>query len=154
MISKVTTEASTWNQLPLKFEAGTPDVGGVIGLGEAVAFLQGMDREEVLRKDIALSKKFLNELKKNKNIQVFVDGLEDWIGIISFHHSKIHPHDIAALLDSENVCVRAGHHCAQPLMTYLKVPATTRISPYLYNDERDLEKFLVGLHKVEALLGH
>lgn len=154
MISKVTTEGSTWNLLPHKFEAGTPDVGGVIGLGEAIAFLQSIDREKTMSDDITLSKKFLSELKKHKDIEIFVDSVEDWIGTISFHHKKIHPHDIAALLDSENVCVRAGHHCAQPLMRYLNVPATTRISPYLYNNETDLEKFLVGLNKVEKLLGH
>lgn len=152
MINRVTTEGSTWNLLPHKFEAGTPDIGGVIGLGEAIAFLESIDREQALAEDIALSQAFFHELKKNKDIEVFVHGFEDWIGILSFHHKKIHPHDMAAVLDSENVCVRAGHHCAQPLMNFLKLPATTRISPYLYNNEEDLEKFLVGLRKVEKLL--
>lgn len=153
MISRVTTEGSSWNLLPHKFEAGTPDIGGVVGFGEALAFFHSIDREKAMKDDIALSKKFLSELKKHKDIQIFVDSVEDWIGIISFHHKSIHPHDIATLLDSENVCVRAGHHCAQPLMEFLKVPATTRISPFLYNNEKDLEKFLVGLNKVEKLLG-
>ena len=151
MISKVTTEGSSWNILPHKFEAGTPDVGGVVGLGEAVSFLENLNREKVFADDIELAKSFYKEMKRHKNIRIFLDGFQDWIGTLSFHHEKIHPHDIAAVLDSENVCVRAGHHCAQPLMNFLKVPATTRVSPFLYNDDEDLRKFLVGLDKVEKL---
>jgi SufS family cysteine desulfurase len=152
MIRTVTTEESTWNQVPHKFEAGTPHIGGVIGLSEAVAFLQNLDREKIFSDDVELAKKFMKELKKYKEVKIFVDSTEDWIGTISFHHNSIHPHDIATILDSENVCVRAGNHCAQPLMRFLGVPATTRISPFLYNDDQDLEKFVIGFKKVESLL--
>lgn len=154
MISKVSVEETTWAQLPHKFEAGTPNIGGVIGLGEAVSFLQSLDREKSFADDLALAKKFLSELKKNKDIKVFVSDVDNWIGIISFHHKTIHPHDIATILDSENVCVRAGNHCAQPLMHFLGVPATTRISPYIYNNEADLEVFLKAFKKVESILAH
>lgn len=151
MIAKVSVDGFTPNVLPFKFEAGTPNIAGVIGLGEALAFLKSFDRAELLAADLALSKKFLAALSGNKNIKVFLTETRDWVGVLSFHHSKIHPHDIASMLDMENVCVRAGHHCAQPLMTFLNVPATTRVSPYLYNNEDDLNKFLVGMEKAEKL---
>ncbi len=153
MIRKVSVEGSTWNDIPHKFEAGTPHIGGIIALGEAVSFLESLDREKIFKDDVALAKLFYSELKKHKDVKVFLGGMEDWIGILSFHHEKIHPHDIATVLDSENVCVRAGNHCAQPLMSVLNVPATTRVSPYLYNNEQDLEKFVMGLRKVEKLFG-
>ena len=122
-------------------------------MGEAIAFLDSMDRMSVLKNDVALGKTVYNELRKRKNIRVFLHDPNDWVGIVSFHHDKIHPHDIAAFLDRENVCVRAGHHCAQPLMQALQVPATTRVSPYLYNNEDDIARFLVGLDNVEKVLG-
>ena len=152
MIRTVSTEEITWNHVPHKFEAGTPHIGGVIGLSEAVAFFKSLDREKFYKADVDLAKKFLKELKKNKYVKVFVDSTDDWIGTISFHHDLVHPHDIATILDSENVCVRAGNHCAQPLMKSLGVPASTRISPFLYNDESDLEKFLFAFRKMESLL--
>ncbi len=151
MITKVSVEGFVPNVLPFKFEAGTPNIAGVIGLGEALAFLGSFDRQEIFAADLALSKKFLTELTANKNIKVFLTETRDWVGVLSFHHNKIHPHDIASVLDMENVCVRAGHHCAQPLMTFLKLPATTRVSPYLYNNEQDLSKFLIGMEKLEKL---
>ncbi len=153
MIARVSCEGSTWADLPHKFEAGTPNIGGVVGFGEALAFLGSFDRAKAFANDLKLSHNFLSQLRKRENIEVFVDSTEEWVGILSFRHAKIHPHDIATILDSENVCVRAGNHCAQPLMSALNVPSTTRVSPYLYNNEDDLVAFFRGLDKVEKLLG-
>lgn len=151
MIAKVTIEGASWAELPHKFEAGTPHVAGVIGLGEAIDFLRSFDRKAAFASDLALGKQCFEGLKGRKKIQVFLQDVNDWVGILSFHHTSIHPHDIAHVLDADNVCVRAGHHCAQPLLRSLNVAATTRVSPYIYNNESDLQKFFEGLEKAEKL---
>lgn len=151
MIAKVTTEGATWAELPQKFEAGTPHIAGVIGLGEAIDFLQSFDRKAAFASDLALGRRCYEGLKANKSVSVFLRDTSDWVGIVSFHHNRIHPHDIAHILDAHSVCVRAGHHCAQPLMSFLNVAATTRVSPYIYNNETDLQKFFTGLAEAERL---
>jgi selenocysteine lyase/cysteine desulfurase len=99
-----------------------------------------------------LSRFALSTLRRDfPEIKVYCQDGEDWVGVISFYHKKIHPHDMAAIQDSFNVCIRAGHHCAQPLMRYLNVEATSRISPYFYNTQQDIEVFFKALHKASTI---
>lgn len=152
MISLVSLEKSTWAGLPHKFEAGTPPICEVIGLGAAVDYLQQLPREAMHEHIMKLSRLALTTMRREfPEIRVFAEDGDDWIGTISFHHQKAHAHDVAAIQDSHNVCIRAGHHCAQPLMRYLSVDATSRISPYLYNTEEDIEQFFAGLRKTREL---
>ncbi|MEZ4742182.1 MAG: cysteine desulfurase [Bdellovibrionota bacterium] len=152
MIATVTTEGSTWNALPCKFEAGTPNISGAIGLAAAIDFMGTFDRKEALEHDVWLGRLFYEGIKNRKGMKVFYDGGNDWVGVVTFHHELIHPHDMAAIADSERVCLRAGHHCAQPLMAYLGVPATSRVSPFIYNTEQDIERALRCMDKAEKLL--
>lgn len=151
MIESVTLEGSTYAPLPHKFEAGTPAIAQVIGLGAAVDFLSSLDMKSGLEHDRKLGLKALSALEQNPNIILHSRAGEDWIGTVTFTHKVIHPHDLAAFQDSQGVCIRAGHHCAQPLMQVLQSPATTRMSPYIYNDESDIDAFLSALAKAEEV---
>lgn len=151
MIETVSLEGSTWNQLPSKFEAGTPPIAAAIGLGTAFDFLRSLDLDAVLAHDQALGLELYRALSDFRQVKTFVTPGPDWIGIVTFAHTAIHPHDLAAVCDGEKVCIRAGHHCAQPLMQILGVSATARVSPALYNDKKDLERFLGALSKAERL---
>jgi SufS family cysteine desulfurase len=152
MIEKVGFDASTWAGLPNKFEAGTPSIASAVGLGAAVDFLQALpSRLEILAHERDLGHKLLRELRKNRKVRPFTCGGEQWVGIVAFYHEQIHPHDLAAIADTHQVCIRAGHHCAQPLMSVFGVQATSRVSPLLYNSEDDIDAFLRVLHKAEQL---
>lgn len=153
MIQSVTTEGSTWNTVPLKFEAGTPNIADGIAFGAAIDYLMSLPHEALLRHDVSLGQRAAEELQKRSGYQVYYSSPEDWVGVVTFSHSNFHPHDIAAIADSLGVCLRAGHHCAQPLMRWLKVPATSRISPYLYNNENDIDRFLAAMSQVEKMFG-
>ncbi len=151
MIERVSLSGSTWNVLPSKFEAGTPNIVGGIGLGEAFRFREGLDMKQLRTEDQRLGRELLAALKEFPHVKVFVDPGPDWVGIVTFAHSKIHPHDLAAVCDNEKICIRAGHHCAQPLMEILGVSATARVSPFVYNTSQDIQKFVRALHKAEQL---
>ena len=151
MIETVSLEGSTWNILPSKFEAGTPNIVGAIGLGEAFAFRGGLDLSQCLQHDRQLGLQLLEGLKEFPSVRVFCSPGDDWVGVVTLAHSSIHPHDLAAVCDGEQVCIRAGHHCAQPLMGILGVSATARVSPFIYNTEADIERFLLALRKAEKL---
>lgn len=152
MIETVRLEGSTWNALPSKFEAGTPHIEGVIGLGAAIDFLASLDMQAILAHDRALGLHLASELKTQfPQVQMVIEPGDDWIGTVTFHHKAIHPHDIAAVCDGEDVCIRAGHHCAQPLMEAFAVTATARVSPALYNDKADIDRFIQALQKAEKL---
>jgi selenocysteine lyase/cysteine desulfurase len=152
MIEKVTVLGSTWNVLPSKFEAGTPNIAGAVGLGAAFEFLRTLDLQKTLDHDRGLGLMLVDELKRKfPKVQLMIEPGPDWIGVVTMAHESIHPHDLAAICDSEQVCIRAGHHCAQPLMEIFGVPATARVSPFLYNDENDIDRFVAALHKAEKL---
>ena len=152
MIEEVTLEGSTWAELPNKFEAGTPNIAGAIGLGAAMEFLSKVDLDAALKHDQKLGTRVYEVLQESgSNLQLFTTPGDDWVGVVTFYHNAIHPHDLATICAEEGVCLRAGHHCAQPLMKYLNVPATARVSPYLYNDESDIELFLKAYKKAEML---
>lgn len=151
MISTVSVDGPVWNELPHKFEAGTPNISGAIGLGSAIDYLRSMPREEALKHDVKLGRRVFEALKGRPGIKTFYDGGDDWVGIVTFYSELIHPHDMAAICDTDKIGIRAGHHCAQPLMNALKVPATSRVSPYIYNTDEDIDIFLKAYDKAEKI---
>lgn len=153
MIDQVSLEETTYNSLPYKFEAGTPNVSAVIGLCEAIDYLNKIGLENIHKHELELTELLLNELKKDKTIKIIgPTDMDNRGGIVSFTLDKIHPHDIATILDQEGIAVRAGHHCAQLVMKNFSVPATVRASFYLYNTKEDVYKLLEGIEKVKRIL--
>ncbi|MBI5412921.1 cysteine desulfurase [Candidatus Peregrinibacteria bacterium] len=148
MISEVYTTHSKWNSLPWKFEAGTPAIAEAIGLGEAIKYLKKIGMDEIKKHDAELLEFAIKRLQKIPGVKLF-GPLDPKIqsGILSFNIDGIHPHDVAEILNGENIAVRAGHHCCMPLMQRLEISATVRASFYLYNDERDVEKLAHGIKK-------
>lgn len=153
MISKVTIEETEYNEVPHKFEAGTPHIAGVIGLKAAIKYLLKLGLVAIEDHEKEVVKFAIWRLKEEfgKSITILGDGLEDRGGIIAFSLDFIHAHDVAQILDEDNIAIRAGHHCAMPLHTRLKVTASARASFYLYNDKNDVEKLILGLKKAEKL---
>lgn len=148
MISDVTFEEARWNELPWKFEAGTPNIAGGIGLAAAIDYLSAIGMEAVWRHEQQLVEYTLARLKEMEDIRIF-GPLSMRGGVISFELKGIHPHDLATFMDMEGVAIRAGHHCAQPLMSILGVPATARVSFYLYNNKEDVDHFIQALNKAK-----
>ncbi len=154
MIRKVTLSGSTYADVPARFEAGTPAVGEAIGLGVAVEYLTRLGMEQVREHERDLITYALARLPEVPGITLY--GPEDpnlRSGLISFTLGDVHAHDVAAILDSENIAVRAGHHCNQPLMQHLGIAATTRASFYVYNTREDVDRLVAGLHKVNRIFG-
>jgi cysteine desulfurase / selenocysteine lyase len=152
MIRKVTVETTTWADVPARFEAGTPAVGETIGLGAAVEYLQALDMELVRAHERSLTELALNRLREIPDLRLFgPQELDAHAGVISFTLGDIHPHDVAAILNEDNIAVRAGHHCCQPLMDWLETVATTRASFYVYNTEEDVDRLVAGLHRVREI---
>ncbi|MBC7791181.1 MAG: SufS family cysteine desulfurase [Anaerolineae bacterium] len=154
MIEFVLDYRTTWNVLPHKFEAGTPNVGDAVGLAAAADYLDGLGMDAVRAHELALVKLATTALGDVDGIHIYGPPPEDRSGVISFTLSDIHPHDLATILDGDGVCIRAGHHCAQPLMRRLGVAATARASFYIYNDEADIEALLGALHRARGLFGY
>ncbi len=155
MIQEVMIERSKFKSAPYKFEAGTPSIGEIIALKEAVDYLENLGMEEIRKHEKKLVDYALRRLKEEFGSDITIFGptnSEKRSGVVSFKFANFHPHDIAQILDSENICVRAGHHCAMPLHKELGVEATVRASFYIYNDEEDVEKLIAGLKKVEKVL--
>jgi cysteine desulfurase / selenocysteine lyase len=154
MIRKVTLERSTFADLPARFEAGTPSVGDAIGLGVAVDYLQSLGMDRVRAHELEMLDYALGRLTEVPGLKTYGSNeLAHRSGVISFTLDEIHPHDVSAILDSENVAVRAGHHCNQPLMTHLDVVATTRASFYVYTTTQDIDQLIEGLHKANRIFG-
>ncbi len=149
MIDSVTLEESTWNEVPYKFEAGTPNFVQAIGLGEAVNYLENLDMKSIEDHERELTKFALEELNKIENIKLH-GSAENRGGVISFTLRDIHPLDLAQFLNEDNIAVRVGHHCAQPLLKKLGETSTARISFYLYNDDSDIIKLCKTLKKVQS----
>jgi cysteine desulfurase/selenocysteine lyase len=150
MILDVRKDGWTPNEIPWKFEAGTPPIAEAVGLGAAAEYLMGLGLETVRAHEAELTAYALEALKEVEGITVHGPrDAERRGGAVSFSLPEIHPHDLAQLLDREGVCVRAGHHCAKPLMRVLGVPATTRASFYVYNDEADADALIDALDRAE-----
>ena len=148
MIRKVTLERTTWADTPAKFEAGTPSVGDAIVLGTAIDYLTAIGMDAIWQHEHEMAIYALARLPEVPGLTIY--GPKDPLarsGVISFGFDDIHPHDVAAILNEDNVAVRAGHHCTQPLMAALDVVATTRASFYLYNDHNDVDRLVESLHR-------
>jgi cysteine desulfurase / selenocysteine lyase len=153
MIRSVSIEKTTWNELPYKFEAGTPAIAEAVGFGAAVDYVSGVGLEAIEQHEHELVEYALGKLDELPWVEVYGPPLERRAGIVSFNVEGVHPHDVAQVLDWEGVAVRAGHHCTQPLMTKLGVSATTRASFYLYSIPEEVDRLVDGLHKVHSTLG-
>ncbi|NRG43706.1 cysteine desulfurase [Bacillus sp. CRN 9] len=150
MIDFVGLYESTWKELPWKFEGGTPIIAGAIGLGAAIDFLEEIGLEEIEAHEHKLAAYALERLSEVEGMTIFgPKTAANRAGIVTFNIDDVHPHDVATVLDAEGIAIRAGHHCAQPLMKWLKQSATARASFYLYNTEEDIDKLAAGLVKTK-----
>jgi cysteine desulfurase/selenocysteine lyase len=153
MIRSVAMERTTWNELPYKFEAGTPAIAEAVGFGAAIDYLSAIGLEAIEQHEHGLTEYVLGLLGELDWVEVYGPPAERRAGIVSFNVEGVHPHDVAQVLDWEGVAVRAGHHCTQPLMAKLGVSATTRASFYLYSIPEEVDRLVAGLHKVKKSLG-
>jgi cysteine desulfurase/selenocysteine lyase len=152
MIEEVFIDHSTYAPVPQKFEAGTPAIAEVVGLGEAIHYIQSYGLDQIERYEQALLNNLLRQLQSRSYISILGDP-HHRMGLVSFTLQDIHPHDVASLLNEENIAVRAGHHCAMPLHRALNVPASVRASLGIYNDANDIDRLMIGLDKVAQLFG-
>ena len=151
MIDRVTFEQTTYAPSPQRFEAGTPAIVEAIGLAAAIDYVDAIGIDAIHAHEAALVAKAREELRKLNSVTLF--GPEDSAGIVSFAMDSVHPHDLGTILDEEGVAIRAGHHCAQPLMDHLGVPATARASFGIYNDENDIAALLAGIERTRRIFG-
>lgn len=146
MIDFVGLYDATWKELPWKFEGGTPIIAGAVGLGAAIDFLEEIGLDKIAAHEHALAAYAMDQLETIDGLAIY--GPRDAnkrCGLVTFNLDDVHPHDVATVLDMNGIAVRAGHHCAQPLMKWLNVSATARASFYVYNDEEDIDKLVAGL---------
>ena len=151
MIETVTFEATTYAKPPQRFEAGTPHIVGVIGLGAAIDYVNSIGLDAIAAHEARLVKATRAALAGFDRVQLY--GPEDSAGIVSFNVEGVHPHDVGTILDETGVAIRAGHHCAQPLMALLGVPATARASFGIYNNASDIERLAIGIARVIKIFG-
>ena len=151
MIEFVTEQESTFAQLPNKFEGGTQNVEGAVTLEEAINFIEEISYEKINEIENSLTKNALEKLKKLDFVETYFTKDVEHAGIIAFNVKNVHSHDVAFILDSYDVAVRSGHHCAQPLMNYLGIPSCCRASFSIYNNEEDIDKLIEGLLKVKEV---
>jgi len=153
MIEYVGDDRSTWNVLPHKFEAGTPNVGDAIGFAAACTYLDSIGMHAVREHEQQLTALATDKLLAVPDVRVYGPPPASRSGVVSFTVGDIHPHDLATILDEDGVCIRAGHHCAQPLMRRLNVPATARASFYVYNTEADVDALVAGVVRAREVFG-
>ncbi|MEK4709459.1 cysteine desulfurase SufS [Bacillus cereus] len=147
MIDFVDLQESTWKELPWKFEAGTPIIGNAIGLGAAIDFLEEIGLHNIEKHEHELAQYALERLSEVDGVTIY--GPKHRAGLVTFNIDEVHPHDVATVLDVEGIAVRAGHHCAQPLMKWLKASSTARASFYLYNTKEEIDTFVESLIKTK-----
>jgi cysteine desulfurase/selenocysteine lyase len=154
MIEEVCPQSSTWAPIPHKFEAGTPDMAGAVGLAAALDYLTALGPDAILAHERDLAGYALERLNEIPEIRIFGPrALEERSGVVSFNLASAHPHDVATILDTEGVAVRAGHHCAQLVMKRYQVPATNRASFYVYNTREDVDRLVEALAVVRSIFG-
>lgn len=152
MIESVTFEKTTYNGLPYKFEAGTPDIAGVIGLGAAIDYVNHLGLKNIAAYENELLEYATKRLAEEKGIEL-VGTAKDKVSVLSFLMEGVHPHDVGTILDQEGVAIRTGHHCAQPVMDRLNIAATCRASFALYNTKREIDALVQALRKVREVFG-
>jgi cysteine desulfurase/selenocysteine lyase len=152
MIEHVDYYDATWKEAPWRFEGGTPIIAGAVGLAAAIDFLTEIGMDEIDRHSTALARYAYDRLSGIEGVTLY--GPRERTGLVTFNLEGIHPHDVATVLDTEGVAIRAGHHCCQPLMRKLGVTATARASFYLYNTEEDVERLVAALIKAKEFFGH
>ena len=155
MIEYVTREDATYAELPHKFEAGTVNVGGAVGLAAAIDYINELGFDAIQKREDELTSLAFSEMKKIPHVNIIgADDPHDHHGILTFTIDDVHPHDIAAIFDADGVDIRAGHHCAQPLHQFLEVQSTARMSLAFYNDEKDIERFIETLGSIRRRMGY
>ncbi|MGB6837353.1 MAG: cysteine desulfurase [Dehalococcoidia bacterium] len=155
MIKRVRLEEATWNDLPWKYEAGTQSIADVIAFGAAIEYLQGLGMENVRAHEVELLDYALRRLSEVPKLTIYGPTTsEERGGAISFNYADLHPHDLGTVLDHHGVAIRAGHHCAQPLMARLDCVATARASFYVYNREDEVDALIAGIHAAARLFGY
>jgi cysteine desulfurase/selenocysteine lyase len=147
MIREVWADRATWNEIPYKFEAGTMNIAQAVGMGAAIEYLEALGRDSIRTHEKELTKYALGKLAEMGATIYGPGDVEERGGVVSFNLEEVHPHDMATIVDQEGVCIRAGHHCAQPLMRKLGVPATARASFYVYNSTDDVDVLIEALEK-------
>ena len=154
MILTVSMERSTWAEVPAKFEAGTPNIADAIGLGAAVDYLAALGMDAVRRHEVEITDYALRRLADVPGVTIFgpMDA-EQRGGVVSFELEGVHPHDVGQVLDTKGVAIRTGHHCAQPVMAALQVPATARASFYIYNTREEIDALVRATHEVVQFFG-
>lgn len=151
MIKEVDFQSSTWNDVPWKFEAGTFDVPSAVGLASAIEYLNKVGMKNVMEHEQALARYAYDLLGKDPVVTLY--GSDNRLNLVSFNVGDMHGHDVSTLLDQHGVCVRAGHHCAHPLMKRLGIPACVRVSFGVYSTKADVDKFMVALQKAKKVFG-
>ena len=155
MIEYVTREGATYAELPHKFEAGTVNVGGAVGLKAAIDYINELGIELIEKRERELTRYAFDKMKEIPFVKIIGSkNADEHGGIISFTIEGVHPHDIAAIFDADGIAIRAGHHCAQPLHQYLGVPSSARMSLAFYNDESDIDKFINTLKTIRGRMGY
>jgi len=153
MIEKVWDDRSTWNKIPHKFEGGTPNVEAAVGLAAAIAYLEQLGMDKVSAHEQELAKVAIERLSQIDGVTIYGPAGGHRAGVVPFTYGDIHPHDLATILDKDGVCIRAGHHCTQPLMRRLGIAATARASFYIYNDVDDVDALVTAVRKAGELFG-
>jgi cysteine desulfurase/selenocysteine lyase len=147
MIREVWIDRATWAEVPQKFEAGTPNVAQAVGMGAAIEYINGIGMDAIHEHEVDLTRYAMERLGEIGAVIYGPRDPEERAGVVSFTLPEVHPHDMATIVDQEGVAIRAGHHCAQPLMRSLGVPATARASFYLYNTRDEVDALIAALEK-------
>jgi cysteine desulfurase/selenocysteine lyase len=152
MILEVWRDHARWNELPWKFEAGTPNIAGVVGFGAAIDYLNYIGMAAIREHEKEITAYALDQLRKDPQVHLYGPlNVDQRGGVISFNYGEIHPHDIGTLLDQEGIAIRAGHHCCQPLMRDLGISGTARASFYVYNTREDVDALVSALKKAATV---
>src|SRR3989338_27798 len=152
MIKEVTFENASWNDLPWKFEAGTPNVAGAAGFSAAMDYLIKLGMGNVRKHELQLAKHAMKRLSEIRGVEIYGPQAEKRTGVISFNMKDVHPHDVSSILDSEGIAVRGGHHCAMPLMRLLGIQGSVRASFYVYNTMEEIDALIDALNKVKKIM--
>ncbi|GGD74405.1 cysteine desulfurase [Paenibacillus nasutitermitis] len=153
MIDYVDLYESTWKELPYRFEGGTPIIAGAVGLGAAIDFLQEIGMDEIEKHELKLSAYAYDRLSAMEDLAIY-GPRTNRAGLVTFNLGDVHPHDLATVLDTKGIAIRAGHHCCQPLMRWLNVSSTARASFYLYNTEEDVDRLIDALQQTKEFFGY